>query len=50
MATSLDERAADDDSPEKVKQLPLKYNGQTTLEFEVPPGGTEGADFDLKVP
>ena len=38
------------DAPVKLKQLPLKYNGQTTLEFEVPAGGTEAADFDLKVP
>jgi hypothetical protein len=39
-----------DDRPEGLKQLPLKYNGQTTLEFEVPAGGTDAADFDLKVP
>ncbi len=39
-----------DDNPSKLKQLPLKYNGQTTLEFDVPAGGTESADFDLKVP
>jgi hypothetical protein len=34
----------------KLKQLPLKYNGQTTLEFDVPAGGTDKADFELKVP
>jgi hypothetical protein len=39
-----------DDNPVKLKQLPLKYNGQTTLEFDVPAGGTSKADFDLKVP
>jgi hypothetical protein len=39
-----------DDTPVKLKQLPLKYNGQTTLEFDVPAGGTDKADFDLKVP
>ena len=39
-----------DDNPVKLKQLPLKYNGQTTLEFDVPAGGTDAADFDLKVP
>jgi len=50
MVALLEERAENDDSPIKLKQLPLKYNGQTTLEFEVPAGGTEAADFDLKVP
>lgn len=39
-----------DDGPVKLKQLPLKYNGQTTLEFDVPAKGTDAADFDLKVP
>jgi hypothetical protein len=39
-----------DDNPVKLKQLPLKYNGQTTLEFDVPAGGTSKADFELKVP
>jgi hypothetical protein len=39
-----------EDRPETLKQLPLKYNGQTTLEFDVPAKGTDAADFDLKVP
>jgi len=39
-----------DDRPDGLKQLPLKYNGQTTLEFDVPAGGTDAANFDLKVP
>jgi hypothetical protein len=38
------------DEPVKLKQLPLHYNGQTKLEFDVPAGGTESANFDLKVP
>jgi hypothetical protein len=46
----LDERSTADDSPVKIKQLPPKYHGQTILEFDVPAGGTEAADFDLKVP
>lgn len=32
-------------TPEKV---PPKYNSQTTLEFEVPAGGTDSANFDLE--
>ena len=32
------------------KQLPHKYNAYTTLEFEVQPGGSKSADFELKVP
>jgi hypothetical protein len=28
--------------------VPLKYNAETQLTFEVPPGGTISADFDLK--
>ncbi|MEX1042511.1 MAG: hypothetical protein WDZ51_17900 [Pirellulaceae bacterium] len=28
--------------------LPAKYNAATELTFEVPAGGTEGADFDLE--
>jgi hypothetical protein len=43
----MEELDTSDDRPEKLKQLPLKYNGQTTLEFDVPPGGTDAADFNL---
>lgn len=46
----LSEANTADDRPDKMKQIPLKYNGQTTLEFDVPPGGTDAADFDLKIP
>ena len=45
-----EETDAGDDGPVKLKQLPLKYNGQTTLEFDVPPKGTDAADFNLTVP
>jgi hypothetical protein len=38
-----------EDLPVKLKQLPLEYNGQTKLEFDVPAGGSDKADFDLKV-
>lgn len=46
------ERDVDDDRPllKAVKQLPAKYNGATELTFDVPPGGTADANFDLKVP
>jgi hypothetical protein len=50
MVALQEEVASDDDSPVKLKQLPLKYNGQTTLEFDVPADGTDAANFDLKVP
>jgi len=39
-----------DDNPVKLQQLPLKYNGKTTLEFDVPASGTSKADFNLTVP
>src|SRR5439155_23978641 len=38
------------DRPDRLKQLPLHFNGQTKLEYDVPAGGTDSADFDLKVP
>jgi hypothetical protein len=30
-----------------VRHLPLRYNDKTELTFEVPPGGTEAANFEL---
>lgn len=30
------------------KLIPAKYNSQSTLTFEVPAGGTDAANFDLK--
>ncbi len=40
-----------DDKLQKNKRLPPKYSGKDTeLEFEVVPGGSKAADFDLKVP
>jgi hypothetical protein len=39
-----------DDRPKPIKQLPTRYNRETTLEWEVKPGGTEAADFALTSP
>jgi hypothetical protein len=39
-----------DDRPKRVKQLPAKYNKKTTLEYDVPPGGSTAADFPLTAP
>jgi hypothetical protein len=37
-----------DDKPKKLKQLPAKYSGKGgKLEFDVPAGGTDHADFAL---
>jgi hypothetical protein len=33
-----------------IKQLPDRYNKNTTLEYEVPARGTSSADFELNVP
>jgi hypothetical protein len=41
---------SDDRSRPGVKQLPGKYNSHTKLEFDVPAGGTQSADFNLTVP
>jgi len=30
--------------------LPARYGGDSKIEFDVPPGGTSSADFDLKSP
>jgi hypothetical protein len=46
----LDETDTSIDLPDKTRQLPLEYNGQTKLTFDVPAGGTDKADFDLKIP
>jgi hypothetical protein len=45
-----EESDVSNDNPVKVQQLPMKYNAQTTLEFDVPADGSDKADFDLKVP
>jgi hypothetical protein len=46
--TLIDDRDSADDSPHKFKQLPPKYSGKNTvLEYDVPPGGSTSADFDL---
>jgi hypothetical protein len=40
--------AAADARPTFHKQLPQRYNRKTELKCEVPPGGRDDADFDLK--
>jgi hypothetical protein len=43
------EKDPSDDRPKKIKHLPPKYSGKdTTLEFDVPSGGSDAANFDLK--
>jgi hypothetical protein len=40
-----------DDRPKRFKQLPAKYHGRnTTLEWDVKPGGTDAANFPLTTP
>jgi hypothetical protein len=39
-----------DDRPKPVKRLPKRYNSKTELQFEVPSGGSDSADFNLKAP
>src|SRR2546426_3668999 len=45
---SLVPKDTEDDQPKKYKQLPAKYSGKDTqLEYDVPAGGTDSADFAL---
>lgn len=46
----MSELPTSEDRPEPLGQIPLKYNGQTILEFDVPAGGSDAANFDLTVP
>jgi hypothetical protein len=39
-----------DDRQKRSKELPAKYNKKTKLEFDVLPGGTDSADFQLTSP
>ena len=39
-----------DDRPKRFKDLPARYNKKTKLEFIVPAGGTDSADFQLTSP
>jgi hypothetical protein len=40
-----------DDRPRPTKRLPARYNGKNTeLEFDVPAGGSDSADFRLTTP
>jgi hypothetical protein len=51
-----DEKAVNDDSDTGGKRrlprdpVPPRYNKNTDLVYDVPPGGTDKADFDLKSP
>jgi hypothetical protein len=49
--TELRDGAQPDAGGKKTKELvPARYNQETTLIFDVPPGGTDQANFDLKSP
>jgi hypothetical protein len=37
----------DDELPRGMETIPARYNDKTILEFDVPPGGTDKADFPL---
>jgi hypothetical protein len=39
-----------DDRPKRTRRLPARYSRHTKLECEVPPGGTDSANFDLTTP
>lgn len=45
-----DDRDAGGPSAKMQDKLPAKYNMKTELTFDVPPEGTDKANFDLKVP
>ncbi len=50
---TADSEQKDSDAPDPsaaVGQIPLKYNLESELKFEVTPSGTTKADFDLKKP
>lgn len=50
ITTVVDEGASDNDQMDYRKmreQLPSKYNSQSTLTFDVPEDGTDGANFAL---
>jgi hypothetical protein len=39
-----------DDRPKRIKDLPPQYNRKSKLEYDVPAGGTNSADFPLTSP
>jgi hypothetical protein len=41
------ETSSADDQAKPVRQLPAQYNRRTKLEYDVPAGGTDKADFPL---
>jgi hypothetical protein len=51
--TMMPESDSAEDRPKSAKRpkpLPQRYNLKTTLEFDVPAGGTDAADFPLTAP
>jgi hypothetical protein len=50
LITRIPQEDSADDRPKRFKQLPEKYNKNTTLECDVPAGGTSSADFPLTEP
>jgi hypothetical protein len=48
--TLVPETNPNDDKPRPMRQLPARYNRDTELELDVPSGGTQSADFNLKSP
>jgi len=48
--TMSDATDSADDQPKRIKPAPRRGKRETMLEFEVPAGGTDAANFDLKSP
>lgn len=48
--TMNDDTGSADDQPKLVKPARRRDKREAMLEFEVPPGGTDAANFDLKSP
>lgn len=49
--TTADNQGQADAGGKRIpERVPRRYNLETTLTFEVPPGGTDQADFDLTAP
>jgi hypothetical protein len=41
---------SEDDRPKQVQRMPKQSKRDQQMEFEVPPGGTDSADFNLNSP
>lgn len=44
------ESDSEGDRPKAIKRIPTEFKRDTQLEFEVPAGGTDSADFNLTLP